>query len=311
LKLNSRDFLRKFNQKKTVNRRYFFSIVDLPTIFVGKLTNALFMSVTFWRFNVLFVVLMSSCISQKQITLLQEDKLLIGNDSIFYDTPKSPYEVQIGDVLSITVKTTDQNLAQLFNPISNSAAGVPTGGGAQGGGSYFTGFTVDLHGNIRIPTLGEINVLGYSIEEVRTKIEQRLLQDYFKTEASFFVTVKLAGFRFTVTGEVGSPGAKSLFQEQVNIIEALANSGEVSLTGDKRDVKVIRQYPEGRKIHSIDITKASAFASPYFMLKPNDIIYVRPLPQKSLGTGTTALQSLSTIITVLSLVTTTILLTTR
>ncbi|MBU2525365.1 MAG: polysaccharide biosynthesis/export family protein [Bacteroidetes bacterium] len=267
------------------------------------------MSVTFWRFNLLFVVLMSSCISQKQITLLQEEELMIGNDSIFYDTPKSPYEVQIGDVLSITVKTTDENLAQLFNPISNSAA-VPSGG-AQTGGSYFTGFTVDLHGNIRIPTLGEINVLGYAIEEVRSKIEQRLLQDYFKTDASFFVTVKLAGFRFTVTGEVGSPGGKSLLQEQVNIIEALANSGEVSLTGDKRDIKVIRQYPEGRKIHTIDITKASAFASPYFMLKPNDIIYVRPLPQKSLGTGTTALQSLSTIITVLSLVTTTILLTTR
>lgn len=266
-----------------------------------------------WWLHILMLILLSSCISQKQITYLQEDKdILKDMDTVFYQTPKSPYQVQIGDVLSITVKTTDENLAQLFNPISNAAASTPSvGGGNQGNAAYFSGFTVDLHGNIRIPTLGEINVLGYSLDQVRQKIEQRLLTDYFKTEASFFVSVKLAGFRFTVTGEVGSPGTKSLFQEQVNIIEALSNSGEVSLTGNRRDIKIIRQYPEGRRIHTIDLTKASAFASPYFMLKPNDIVYVKPLPQKTLGTGTTAVQSLATIITVLSLVTTTILLTTR
>lgn len=264
----------------------------------------------FLGLQILLLIVLTSCITQKQITLLQEDEeILQGMDTVFYQTPKSPYEVQIGDVLSITVKTTDENLAQLFNPISNT---VPSaGGGNQGNAAYFSGFTVDLHGNIRIPTLGEINVLGYSIDEVRLKIEQRLLTDYFKTEASFFVTVKLAGFRFTVTGEVGSPGTKSIFQEQVNIIEALSNSGEVALTGNRRDIKIIRLYPEGRRIHTIDLTKATAFASPYFMLKPNDIVYVKPLPQKTLGTGTTAVQSLATILTVLSLVTTTILLTTR
>lgn len=271
------------------------------------------MSSGFWRLQGLIILVLSSCISQKQLTYLQEDEDILKavEDTVYYQTPKSPYEVQIGDVLSITVKTSDENLAQLFNPVANAAVTPGVGGGSQGNNAYFTGFTVDLHGNIRIPTLGDINVLGYSLEDVRLKIEERLLSEYFKTPTSFFVTVKLAGFRFTVTGEVGSPGTKSLFQEQVNIMEALSNSGEVATTGNKRDVKVIRQYPQGRQIHSIDLTKASAFASPYFMLKPNDIIYVKPLPQKSLGTGTTALQSFSTIITVLSLVTTTILLTTR
>ncbi len=247
----------------------------------------------------------SSCISTKQLTYLSEDDGFVNDSTHVYQTLKTPYKAQIGDVLSITVKTTDNNLAQLFNPTSNSESADSNGGG------YFSGFSVDLHGNIRIPTLGEINVLGYTLEEIRIEIESLLLKDYFKTESSFFVTVKLSGFKFTVTGEVGSPGTKSLLQDQLNIIEALANSGEVSLTGDKRDVKIIRQYPEGQKIHSIDLTKATAFQSPYFMLKPNDIIYVKPLKQKSLGTGTTAVQSLSTILTVLTLLTTTIILTTR
>ncbi|PKP40406.1 MAG: sugar transporter [Bacteroidetes bacterium HGW-Bacteroidetes-13] len=251
----------------------------------------------------------SSCITTKQLTYLSEDDGFVNDSTHVYQTLKTPYKAQIGDVLSITVKTTDNNLAQLFNPTSNSESG--SGSINSSSGSYFNGFPIDLHGNIRIPTLGEINVLGYTLDEIRIEIESLLLKDYFKTESSFFVTVKLSGFKFTVTGEVGSPGTKSLLQDQLNIIEALANSGEVSLTGDKRDVKIIRQYPEGQKIHSIDLTKATAFQSPYFMLKPNDIIYVKPLKQKSLGTGTTAVQSLSTILTVLTLLTTTIILTTR
>jgi polysaccharide export outer membrane protein len=257
----------------------------------------------------LFLISIStSCITTKQLTYLSEDEGVVNDSTHVYQTQKTPYKAQIGDVLSITVKTTDQNLAQLFNPVGNSeSANI----GNSASGSYFSGFTVDLHGNIRIPTLGEINVLGYTLDEIRIKIESLLLRDYFKTEASFFVTVKLSGFKFTVTGEVGSPGTKSLLQDQLNIIEALANSGEVNLTGNKKDIKIIRQYPEGQKIHSIDLTKATAFQSPYFMLKPNDIIYVKPLKQKSLGTGTTAVQSLSTILTVLTLLTTTIILTTR
>jgi polysaccharide export outer membrane protein len=47
-------------------------------------------------------------------------------------------------------------------------------------GLYFDGFTVDDHGNIRFPILGELNVIGYTLEEVRIKIEKQLLEDYFK-----------------------------------------------------------------------------------------------------------------------------------
>ena len=58
---------------------------------------------------------------------------------------------------------------------------------------YYDGFTVDPHGNIRVPTLGEINVLGFTVEEIRNKIEAELLDKYFKSEANIFVTVKLSG----------------------------------------------------------------------------------------------------------------------
>ena len=113
------------------------------------------------------------------------------------------------------------------------------------------GFTVDLHGNIEFPILGEINVLGFTIDEIKNKVEKELLNQYFKETAEIFVTVKLAGLKYTVTGEVGGAGVYTLFQDRVNIIEALANAGDIAQTGDRKDVLVIRPISRRTKIFII------------------------------------------------------------
>jgi len=142
-------------------------------------------------------------------------------------------------------------------------------------------------------------------------LEQKLLKEQFKETANIFVSVKLTGLRFTVSGEVGSPGSITLFQERVNIFQAIANVGEIPITGNKKDVLIIRQYPQGQKIHHLDLTNVNVMSSPYYYVQPNDMIYVKPLKQKSLGTGTTGMETLRDIVTILSLATTTILLFTR
>src|SRR5690606_34938416 len=93
--------------------------------------------------------------------------------------------------------------------------------------SYFDGFTVDLHGNIRVPTLGKLNVLGYTAEEIEKMITDKLLEEQFHETANIFVTVKLTGLTYTASGEIGSPGTKTVFKERLNIYEAVANSGEI------------------------------------------------------------------------------------
>jgi polysaccharide export outer membrane protein len=156
--------------------------------------------------------------------------------------------------------------------------------------------------------LGEINILGFTLEETRLKIEKQLLKDFLKEESGVFVTVKLAGFRYTINGEVSSTGTKILYQDKVTIMEAIANAGDITIVGDKKDVKVIRQFPQGSETFSIDLTDRAAMQSPCYYLQPNDYIYVKPLKQKSWGTGKTGIESLGTIITILSLATTTFLL---
>jgi polysaccharide export outer membrane protein len=150
--------------------------------------------------------------------------------------------------------------------------------------------------------------LGYTLEETRIKIENQLFEEFLNKESGLFVTVKLAGFRYTINGEVGSTGTKILFQDKATIMEAIANAGDITITGDRKDVKVIRQFPQGSETFSIDLTDKNAMQSPCYHLQPNDYIYVKPLKQKTWGTGTTGIQSLGTIITLLSLTATTLLL---
>lgn len=247
----------------------------------------------------LISTLFTSCIPVKDLVYLQE-KGTVGNETKVSAVESKPYRLQVNDVLSIDIKAIDPKLTAIFKP----SEGLNGNTNKSETGLYFNGFTVDDHGNIRMPILGEMNVIGYTLEEVRVKIEKKLLEEYFKTEANIFVIVKLAGFRYTINGEVGSTGTKTLFQERVNIMEAIANAGDITTVGNRKEVTVIRQTPTGVQMNDIDLTDINVMKSPYYYLQPNDYIYVKPLKQKTWGTGQTGLQSLGTIITLLSLGTT-------
>lgn len=245
--------------------------------------------------SLIFTVLSTSCITNKQLVYLQEkDQALV--DSLSVQQKEAPYRVQINDILRITVKALDQNLVSVFNPLSEEAQF------SYDQNFYFSGFTVDVHGNIKFPVLGNINVLGYTVEEIEALIKTKLLQEYFKETAQIFVTAKLAGLRYTVTGEVGKPGTVTLFQDRVNIIEALANAGDVKTIADRKDIVIVRQYPQGHKIHHIDLTTIDALNSPYYYIKPNDMLIVKPLKRRAIGTGETATQNFATIASIFSVV---------
>ncbi|MCB4808744.1 polysaccharide biosynthesis/export family protein [Tamlana sp. 62-3] len=249
----------------------------------------------------IFCVLFSSCLTNRDLVYLQERDGITAEDLGLIEQPK-PYRVQVNDMLSIRVKALDQELVSMFNPVGESESGN------QSGGLYFNGFTVDMHGNIEFPVLGKMNVLGFTIAEIKEKVEAELLKQYFKETAEIFVTVKLAGLKYTTIGEIGS-GVHTLLQDRVNIVEALANAGDISETGDRKDILIIRQYPEGQRIHHIDLTDVKAMKSPYYYIEPNDIILVKPLKRKALGAGQTAMQNLATISSLVSLLVSTYFLT--
>ena len=260
-----------------------------------------------FRFYVLLIITVIntvSCVSTKRMSYLQEHEKEV--DSIIQvQRVRKPYRIQVGDLLSIRVKALDQDIVGMFNPIGSENPNATTEEAV-----YFDGFTVDDHGNIRVPTMGEINVLGFTEKEVREKIEKKLLEEYFREEANIFVTVKLAGIRYTTLGEIGQ-GTQVVYKDQVTIMEAIANAGGIEDLGDRENVQIIRQYPQGEEVHIVDVTDIDIMKSPYYYIQPNDMIVVNPLPQKSLGIGTTGLEVFTTIFSVVSVITSVILLATR
>ena len=255
--------------------------------------------------GLLLCILSTSCIPHRDIVYLQNKANAVDSTQVMVEQQK-PYRIQINDVLNIRVKALDQETVTILNPAGEENLNADSAERA-----YFDGFTVDVHGNIRIPTLGKINVLGYTVEEIEQNIEKKLLDEQFKETANIFVTVKLAGLSYTASGEIGSPGTKIIFKDRVNIFEAVANAGEIPDTGNKKEVQIIRQYPQGQKIHTLDLTDVDVLKSPYYYIQPNDIIYVKPIKQKTWGVGTNGRESLQTILSLLGIVTTTILLLNR
>ena len=246
-------------------------------------------------------LIFTSCVPLKSLVYLQNKD---NSDSAAAINPiqSKPYRLQVKDVVAISIKTNDPKFSQLFS--SSNLENMTKNDVSL----YFDGYTVDDHGNIRMPLLNEINVVGNTLDEVRAQIEKRLFEEYFNKEASVFVTVKLAGLRYTINGEIAAPGTKLLYQDKVTILEAVANSGDITIIGDRKNVLVMRQTPAGTEMHKIDLTDVKAMQSPYYYIQSNDYIYIKPLKQKTWGTGKTGIESFTTIVSVLTLLTTTFLL---
>ncbi|MGB5982851.1 MAG: polysaccharide biosynthesis/export family protein [Nonlabens sp.] len=257
---------------------------------------------------VILALFVTSCIPTSRITYLQDKEEFPKDSLLTIQRVQSPYRLQVGDIIAINIKAPfDSNFVSEFQ-IGSARGG---GGNAQQvlqGGLYFTGFTISNRGTIRVPQLGEISVVSKTLEEVRLQIEALLFKTNFKQTSDIFVDVKLEGLRYTMVGEVNSPGQYTILRDQVSIVEAVADGGGVPVTGDLTSVKIIRQYEGGIKTHILDLTSIEVIKSPYYYLRPNDMIVFSPLPQKALGVGTTGLSTFTTAISIFTTIITTYLL---
>jgi polysaccharide export outer membrane protein len=233
--------------------------------------------------------LIASCVPIKRLTYLQE-----GEAKPDYQLQRSSYLLQANDILSITIRSYDIETSQYFNISTNSNQGLQAGDIL----FYLQGYSVDLEGNINLPILGQVAVTGKTIAEIQVLVETAL-KPYF-TEEAVNVTVQLAGIRYAVVGEVNRPGKYVIYQNQVNIFEALANAGDISMVGDRKEVMIVRQMPEKVETFYLDLTDSRVINDPHYFIQPNDIINVQPLRQKSLGIGTTGFQTFSQLFSLLA-----------
>lgn len=245
---------------------------------------------------------MHSCVPNKKIIYLQDTN---NSTDTLYQVQPNDYRLQKGDLIGIDVKLATSNpaLKELFAQSQNNRS---MQAGVQGGGDiyYMTGFVVDDSGFVDVPVIGKVLVEGKNIFETDNAI-QAAFDAYLD---NVFITVRFGGLRYSVLGEVRKPGKFVVLQNRMTIFEALANAGDLTDIAKRQEVRVIRQYPQGTQIHTINLLDEKLISSPLYYVQPNDVIYVEPLKIRALGTGATGLQTLQAVVTAVSAITTTLAL---
>lgn len=212
-------------------------------------------------------ILLTSCNSYEKLTYLQDIEET--RDAAIFEKNKLGYQIQAGDLLYVKIITENQEINQLFNPLSSQTTSQnlsPTN-------IYYTGYLVGDSGYIEMPLLERIYVSGLNIDQLRDSIKQKALH-FLKNPQ---VIAKLANFKFTVLGEVKSPGVKQVTANQINIMEALAYGGDISYNGNRKTVLLLRQSDKGTQSYRINLAKGNIINSDMYYIMPNDIIYVEPL----------------------------------
>lgn len=201
------------------------------------------------------------------------------------------YKLQVNDILYISVASTDAMVSQAFSHSTGGQQQMMQGGGSLGNPLYLTGYSINNLGEIDLPVLGRININGLTVNEAKGKIDIEL-KKYFKV---YHLIVKLTEMPFTVMGEVLRPGRYSGMINQITLFEALALAGDFTPIANRKNVTIIRQNPDGIKVYKVDFTQADLINTPYFVLRPNDVIYVEPLKSRSIGNFSSFQNSLATI----------------
>ena len=245
--------------------------------------------------SLLFLLLagLSSCTQRKHLVYFNKPHV----DSTLYISKAPIYKIQNQDVLYVKVFSLALQENDLFNLVPSQSQGTSLQSDVS---LYINGYAVNDSGCISLPIMGQVNVGGKTVDQAQMEILSRLKQ-YFKDAT---VIVKLLSFKVSVLGEVARPGVYRNYNTQLTVLEALSMSGDINQYGSRRNVLVIRSTPQGNQTYRINLTDPSILSSQGFYLQPNDVVYVEPIPTKTLQvnlpTYTVFLSTISTMFLLLN-----------
>lgn len=225
---------------------------------------------------ILMLILLASCQSYKKVPYIQDVNVV--NKAVqqegLYDAKIMPK-----DLLTIVVSCTSPELAAPFNLTVASPTNLATTNLMTTTQPILQPYLVDNEGKISFPVLGELKLGGLTKREAEQLVKERL-KPYIKEDP--IVTVRMVNYKISVIGEVTRPGTFTISNEKVNLLEALAMAGDMTVYGLRDNVKLIREDANGKQqIISLDLNKAETILSPYYWLQQNDIIYVTPNKAKA------------------------------
>ena len=220
-------------------------------------------------FLVLSILLLTSCMSTKNVTYFQN------KDQIDLTLSKQLYDAKImpKDILQIQVFSMTPEASEPFNLIKSGSSTTTTSSTTQ---NSVYNYLVDNDGTVVMPIIGTVQVGGLGMREAEQLIKSKI-QPYLSESENVVVHVRMMNYKYAILGGVRSPGLYTTQNEKVSILEAIAQAGDLTTFAYRDRIFLIRENAEGQKeYHQLNINDANIVSSPYFYLQQNDVIYVEP-----------------------------------
>jgi polysaccharide export outer membrane protein len=239
--------------------------------------------------GILMVFLMSGCFSPKGLQYFTE--YTEGIDSFRTAAPKT-LALRPGDQVYITITSFDQNDNALLSSQENELrVNSPQA-------MYLIGYAVNDSGYINYPMVGKVMVQGLTLQQTEDLFEEKL-KGYLNLPA---VSIRFIDKTITVLGEVNAPGQYVYSKDQLSIFQALGMAGDLTLSGDRKEIIIFRQDRDVLRKETINLKNESVLLSEYYYMRPNDIIYVKPTSSARFRIASTTYTLILTTITTLILV---------
>ena len=219
------------------------------------------------------ILLTSACANYTTVPYFQ-------NAAEFQNSPDVKlYDITIKpkDMLSIFVFSADRKAVAKFNMSTDTPLDIsnPRNIRTVGYGRIHH-YLVDINGDIDFPVVGKINIAGLTIEQANARIKESIAA-YFQEGTDYIVNTQIDNFEIIVMGEVKRPNTFTVTHNKINVLEALALAGDMTIYGKRENVKVLREKADGEyEVHELDMRDANTLNSPYYYLQQRDIVYVEP-----------------------------------
>jgi len=239
-----------------------------------------------------------SCATKKDINYFQDtdSELELLTD---IENPFNFLDIQPGDILDIQIKALNPESVLVFQ--RQSSLNLQQ---VQGQNRAIEGYLVGKEGSINLPIVGSIDTSNHNTQSFAKEI-QKALSPYVNNST---VNIRILNFRVSVLGEVNNPGTFTVQEERLILPQVLGLAGDLTINGD-RNILLIRNENGKNSHHDIDLTSAEFMQSPFYFLKQNDIVYVRPNEARVKSSGLVG--NVGTLGSVLSLALSIVLLLTR
>ncbi len=207
----------------------------------------------------MLALLLSSCYSHRVIGYLQEptkqNKLPV-YDTVTYE----PYRIRVNDEIIYRLITMDETMSKMLGANTNVSSG-----------QYANSYRVYADGTVDLPFIKPLKIQGLTEVEAQDTLRKAFREIIPDAD----VKVALYNKYFSVIGDAHS-GQYYIYKEKMNIFQALAMTGDVMNSGDRRHIRIVRpkdgaQEPE---VLEFDMRTNTIIDSKYYYIYPNDVIYV-------------------------------------